>query len=195
MVEHTSNPKYQDLLKTAHHLFWKHGFKRVSVQEVCREAGVSKMTFYRYFSNKEALALAVLQDMFDDAMKEYREIMEEDIPFADKVKKQVLMKAKNTDEISKELVKDLLADTESPLFKYWNERKNEAIGVFLKDFAEAQQKGWIRKDIKREFILYFFNKMIEMATDEYLLSVYDSEQELIMEMTNFYFYGISPRES
>ena len=37
--------KQLELLKIARELFWKHGFKRVSIEEICQKASVSKMTF------------------------------------------------------------------------------------------------------------------------------------------------------
>ena len=60
MDEFQNNTKYQDILKTAHDLFWKFGIRRVTIEEICREANVSKMTFYKYFRNKEAIYISVL---------------------------------------------------------------------------------------------------------------------------------------
>ena len=58
MTAQPDSSKSLDILNTARQLFWKHGIRRVSVEEVCREAGVSKMTFYRSFPNKIELAKA-----------------------------------------------------------------------------------------------------------------------------------------
>lgn len=44
--------KQRELIETAAQLFFKHGFKRVTVEEICRTAKVSKVTFYRYFAAK-----------------------------------------------------------------------------------------------------------------------------------------------
>ena len=54
------NPKRKKILDTAHELFWKHGLKRVSIEEICAVAGVSKMTFYKHFANKTALVKYIL---------------------------------------------------------------------------------------------------------------------------------------
>ena len=60
---------------------------------------------------------------------------------------------------------------------------------------EAQKRGDIRKDLKPEFIMYFLNKMMELIQDEHLESLYPNPQDLIMELTNFFFYGIMPRDA
>jgi hypothetical protein len=49
-----------------------------------------------------------------------------------------------------------------------------------------------RKDFKPEFILHLSQKVIEMASDKSLLQLYNNQQELIMELANFFVYGISP---
>ena len=47
-----SSAKREQIVRTGNLLFSKHGLRRVTVEEICREAGVSKMTFYKYFPNK-----------------------------------------------------------------------------------------------------------------------------------------------
>ena len=48
--------------------------------------------------------------------------------------------------------------------------------------------------MKIEFVLYFMNHLFEMVKDEQLTSLYATPQDLIMELNNFFFYGILPRD-
>jgi AcrR family transcriptional regulator len=48
------------IMNTAETLFLKYGFRRVSVDEICRSAKVSRKTFYVYFANKETLVIEIL---------------------------------------------------------------------------------------------------------------------------------------
>ena len=48
----------------------------------------------------------------------------------------------------------------------------------------------MREDIKPEFILFFLNHMIGLLDKEKLAALYDSAQDLVMELTKFFFYGI-----
>lgn len=187
--------KYQDILKTAHHLFWKHGIRRVTIEEVCREAGVSKMTFYRYFSNKEELARVVLEKLFDESVEKYRALMKEDIAFEEKVKRQLMAKFEGTKEISVELIKDIYSDKKYGLSEYWEKRAHEFTQEVLRDYAKAQQAGLIRKNINLNFILYFNQKAAEMIMDPNMAALYETTQDLIMEVANLFFYGIFPRHN
>ncbi|MCG2623769.1 TetR/AcrR family transcriptional regulator [Arthrobacter sp. I2-34] len=49
------------ILVTAYELFSHRGIRDVGVDELIRESGVAKATFYRHFASKDALALAFLQ--------------------------------------------------------------------------------------------------------------------------------------
>ena len=187
------NQKYQDILETAHHLFWKFGIRRVSIEEICREAGVSKMTFYRFFKNKIELARTVLDGIFNEAQEKYQALMAQDIPFAEKVKQQVVMKFEGTKEISGELIKDIYSGWNPELKAYFETTSQQMILMVRNDYINAIEKGWIRKDVKVDFIFYMSQKMAEMVTDPALLGLYSDAQELIMEFMNMMFYGILPR--
>ena len=187
-----ASDKYDAIMRTSHELFWKFGIRRVSIEEICREANVSKMTFYRAFSNKIVLAKEVVKNLFDNILTDYRKLMDQDIPFEEKVKQQLIMKFEGTNDISAELVKDIYGNPESEIYDYWMSRANEMLQMVKDDYADAQKKGWIRKDLNLEFIMYMSNKTIEMASDEKLQSMYPNMQSLIMEIANFFFYGILP---
>ena len=54
---------YKNILKTGAKRFLKYGLRSVSIDDICADLRISKKTFYTYFSQKEALVEAVLQDM------------------------------------------------------------------------------------------------------------------------------------
>lgn len=59
-------------------LFASKGYKNTSVLEIVETAHVSKTTFYQQFSSKEALVVALCQDLIDEiAMEIKRAAMEE----------------------------------------------------------------------------------------------------------------------
>jgi len=47
--------------------------------------------------------------------------------------------------------------------------------------------------MKPEFINFILNHMVEFGSDPILNSLYPNAQEMILELTNFFFYGILPR--
>lgn len=48
----------ETLIEVSQKLFWERGYENVSVDDLCRAAGVNKGSFYYFFKTKKALALA-----------------------------------------------------------------------------------------------------------------------------------------
>lgn len=189
------NQKYQDIIETAHQLFWKFGIRRVTIEEICREAGVSKMTFYKFFPNKIEIAKKVLTNIWGEAEIKYKELMAQDIPFAEKVKQQVIMKFEGTQNVSEELVKDVYSGWNEELELFFTEFSTRLTLIVRNDYMEAQKRGEIRQDVKIEFIFYMVQKMTEMVADPSVVAMYGSVQGAIMEFMNMMFYGILPRDN
>jgi AcrR family transcriptional regulator len=184
------SPKYSDIVETARKLFWKHGISRVSIEEICREANVSKMTFYRFFPNKTELGRKIIDDIIDESIQKYSELMQQDVSFEEKIRKQLVLKFEGTKEISAELVKDIFSNEKLGLKEHWLNRANQFSERVKQDYADAQEKGWIRKNLNLDFIFYLNNKMAGIFSDPKLQEMYGSMQDLIMEYANLFFYGI-----
>lgn len=59
------------MLSAAAALFCANGYFAVSVEEIASAAGVSRMTFYRHFSGKTALAIALFHDIVAESMPRF----------------------------------------------------------------------------------------------------------------------------
>lgn len=187
--------KFEAIVEAAKSLFWKHGIRRVTIEEICQVGGVSKMTFYKYFSNKTAVAKYIIEDITATSLKSYNEIMNSDISYDRKVKKMIDIKLENSNNISQELIYDLYKYRNEEIAKTIEEIKDKMFNFLLNDFKKAQKLGEIRSDIKPEFILFFLNKISEMMSDSELVSMYPDPKNLVAEVTNMFFYGIMlPKE-
>lgn len=185
--------KIKDITEAARELFWKFGIRRVSVEEICRQANVSKVTFYKYFENKTDLAIHMLDKVNRESLEIYRNLMASDIPFEEKVRETIRMKMEGTKDLSNELIEDILSHPDNDLKKYYAEISGEIIKEVIQGYAVAQRRGEIRADIKVEFMLFFMGHMMELANDERLMSMYGSSREALLDLLNFFFYGIMPR--
>lgn len=194
-MESIDDQKLKEILIAAKELFWKFGFKRVTIEEVCREAKVSKMTFYKHFKNKMELVKYLLNHIYEKGMKQYRDIMDSDIPFSEKVKKTLDLKMEQSQDISNEFMDDYIRHADPEMVKFLQQKLNDNLKMIYNDYVEAQKKGNLRKDIKPEFILYFLNHMPEIIKDKQLEKMYNNPQDMIMELTNFFFYGVLPRNN
>lgn len=53
------------VIETARRLFTKYGYKKVSMDEIAKEAGVTKKTIYTYFKDKESMFLYFIHEELD----------------------------------------------------------------------------------------------------------------------------------
>ncbi len=192
MEDLKNNKKRKAILAKSKELFWKYGFRRVTIEEICREAKTSKMTFYRFFPNKLELAKAVLDQFYGDSLLNFRKIMRDDSSASVKMKELINLKLEGTNEISDEFIRDFYTDAAIELKSYMEEKIKYICKESIKDFKLGQEKGWIRKDLNVEFMFYFSRKITLLLKDKELMNLYNSPRDLIMELANLFVYGITP---
>jgi len=193
-MEATSNPKRTQIIDTGKELFWKFGFKRVTIGEIAREAGVSKMTFYKYFPNKTELAIVVLDEVFETSMEKVRKLPDEHISPAETLKSILQLKSEGTRDISEEFIKDLYSYPEGELKAYMEKKMQIMLAEIINVYEKGKEDGWVRKDLNIPFLMLFTRKIIDLFKEDEMLHYFDSSQDLVMEITNLIVYGISPHE-
>ncbi len=193
-METESNPKKAQILATGKELFWKFGFKRVTIEEICREAGASKMTFYKFFPNKLELASTILDQLFDESIANIQKIRDEHVSADLTFKKMLQLKSEGSQGISNEFIKDLYVNAEDGLNAYIAEKIGMMFAEMIKVYEQGQEDGWVRKDLNIPFFMKYTMKVIEIVSNEELLNYFDDPQDMIMEVTNLFIYGISPHE-
>lgn len=187
------NEKYKDIVEKAKELFWKFGIKKVSVEEISTAAGTSRVTFYKYFSNKEELALHILKEITNEAMAEYQDILSADEKFEEKVEKMILLKMEGSANMSHEMLNDVYSGDFPSILQFLYKTSAESLAMIEESFRKAQEDGYLRQDLKIEFIMYMLNKMQELISDPALEGHYKDSGEMVTEMINYFFYGILPR--
>ena len=132
--------KYQDIFKKGKELFWKYGIKRVTIEEICREAGVSKMTFYKLFPNKMALAKTILDVVFGKSIHRFEQVLHADLPFPEKVKELFMIKLEATKDISVEFISDIHKNPEMGLQHLIEKQRLKSLELFVAFFTDSQKK-------------------------------------------------------
>jgi len=183
--------KKTQIIQAADSLFKKFGIKKVTVEEICQEAGASKMTFYKYFANKIELVKYLWQQMTDDSMQKLEELDRRDIPFTEKIKVLLKMKEEATSEMGIEYIHDYL-EMIPELQSFYNEIYSQVMVKFMGMIHRAQESGEVRKSMRPEFFLAVVQQLTELAKDEKLAAMYDNYTEFALEINNFLYYGILP---
>ena len=77
--------KEEQIVDTARKLFGKYGYKRVSMDEIAREANVTKKTIYSYFKSKEDVYFAVIESELERLSDKMDEVAARRIRPQDKI--------------------------------------------------------------------------------------------------------------
>lgn len=190
----TKQPKLIAISTKGKDLFWKYGIKRVSIEEICREAKVSKMTFYKFFPNKIALVHSILSEIYDESLNEFKDILASNIEFTEKMKQLFILKRKSAQGISIELLKDINQLQDDKLSLLIEEKGKESLNLFIDFLIESQKNKLMRSDIKIDFVLFQLNQMNLIFENPNLVNQYENPEELIMESMRFLFYGLGVRD-
>ena len=175
--------KQQQIIDTGEALFLRHGIKRVTVEEICGKAGVSKMTFYKYFRNKLDLAKHIRSLWIAEGCDKLDEIDALDVPFPEKMKAILDYKLEWTERMSAESISEFL--------QFYTELDHsKMMGRILAFFRHAEENGELRRGVRPEFLLAAREKIAELAQDEQLIAIYPSYADFVREVWDFFFYGI-----
>jgi AcrR family transcriptional regulator len=185
------NVSRKKLVDSGKALFYKYGYRKVSVEEICEGAGVSKMTFYRFFENKTDLVKFILMELAEDGVKAYQAIMSQDIPFEDKIRETMLKKREVAKQYSEEFLKDVYRDQGSDIMVMLKKVSAESMALVMQDYKKAQEQGFIRKDMNLNIIPFIMNKMNDMIQDPAIMAIYGNNiHDIMIELSNVFFYGI-----
>jgi AcrR family transcriptional regulator len=183
------NKKYQDLLNTARELFFKHGTKRVTIEEICEKADVSKMTFYKFFRNKNDIAIRVLSELKERLLKEQDDIMNSSIPFVDKIK-GIINHLVTTSEELDDIFLDEMWETNDDFTIYFNTMKNESHNIINDFIKQGQEAGVIRKSLKPEMIVYLIDFSKYILNNDQMKAIEPDPHARLDVILNVTFYGI-----
>lgn len=181
--------KKRQIIETARRIFTQHGIRRVSVEEICQKAGVSKMTFYRYYESKIVLAEEIVRAIYEEAFAHFDILYGSEAKVEEIFEQIISYKQKLAEEFGPALLEDFL-NPASPLAHFVAEMKKRGMNQFMKFLAERQARGEVRNDIRPEFILAMVNKLQELAFDKDIRALYRDQADMVREVNTFFFYGI-----
>ncbi len=179
-----TSKKRQRILVTATELFTRFGTKRVTVEEICCESNVSKMTFYKYFSNKTQLVQTIHDDLIEMAFAKFDEINALDIPFAEKIDLMGKWKAEFMGRVNAAFFRELI-DVEHSMIEF---KKR-----YLRNISRAQKAGEIRQDLDVEFIWLVMEKLGELFSEDKWKDVCGDLGALQSQLRTFVWKGLLTR--
>jgi AcrR family transcriptional regulator len=143
----SARPASRRVVAAARRHFFAHGFRRVTMDELAHDLGMSKKTLYACFRSKSALVKAVLLDKFHEIEADLQRITSDCSDIARVLHELLACVQRHTGEIQPPFVRDIRRDAPD-LFAIVETRRRLVIqrhfGTF---FDHARKAGMIRKDV------------------------------------------------
>ncbi|MFC2068395.1 TetR/AcrR family transcriptional regulator [Chloroflexota bacterium] len=172
-------------------LFSAYGFKKTSISDIAEKAGVSKVTIYKYFGDKDSLVRDIIKSLFTAVMERYRLIIEEDLAFQDKLQQIILDKAEWGRYYKGDFLKAVISN--DPEIRHYVDTmyKEEINPLLLNFFEEGKRQGYVCSNLSQEAILLFSVILREGLITRLDISS-DTEQKvkLLSDIIHLYLYGV-----
>lgn len=180
--------KQEKILDAAAKVFAKHGAHPAKVAEICKTAGISNGALYKYFRNKEALFVSVIDHGVDLMLHElFGRATADSTSFFEAIEKLFRgfgrLVQKHRPYV--ELYADLTACSMNKFSAYVAEKiENEGKNLFLRLVEEGKRRGEIAADIRDDLLAYFLDSHMTLYTYS-LVSEYHSRRFNAFFRTDF----------
>ncbi|MGF9905281.1 TetR/AcrR family transcriptional regulator [Brevibacillus porteri] len=154
--ERRKQNKIDQIFSAAFLLFSKHGFQKVSVNEIAKNAKVSPATIYNYFGTKEQLYADMLMNWMDKQLEQYERILDSGSSFPEKTKDIMLLEANNLHTLTDELQNAPFSELSGLLQRIESEYEQKIRHFFTKFVALGKQEGYIQRDLTEEMMMMYF---------------------------------------
>jgi AcrR family transcriptional regulator len=163
-----SEKKYAKLLDKAEELFWKYGYTSVSVDQIAKEAGISKMTIYKHFHSKEELFIEVLMNNTEHHINRLMEKINEKDHTIEKIETMYSYMLEINSQLSPIFVKEVMdrVNIMGKLVAYKEKRTLEMWRHIVEDGIKKKEIRDLDVDFISNLLLYI--PTLLMKTDTYI---------------------------
>jgi TetR/AcrR family transcriptional regulator, cholesterol catabolism regulator len=186
------NEKLDHLLKQAGDIFMRYGLKSVTMDDVCRELGISKKTLYQYVSDKNDLIAKVLDQDIQEDEKVICALQTSGLSAIDELLHIQKMVTEKVQHMHSSIIYDLKKYYPESWGRIIRHRNEFIVGCIEQNIIKGQQEGVFRTDIHSALIAKIYASRIEVSIDPSLYSgLKITPAEVYAEAMRYHIRGIA----
>ncbi|MBQ4901210.1 TetR/AcrR family transcriptional regulator [Paenibacillus sp. Marseille-P2973] len=140
--------KRKRILEYALQQFVTVGYSKVSTSQIASDLKMSKSTFYKYFTSKEELLFAVIDDFYNLFEQEVQSIINDDrVEITEKVQLFILSVRRRFSQLHVSVVEDLRRAVPEAYAHLEERRRSIITGTLIGMFEHGARDGFFRSDI------------------------------------------------
>jgi AcrR family transcriptional regulator len=193
------------ILEESRKLFYNLGYKKVTMDDIARNMGMSKKTIYKYFDGKYEIMKTIVHDLIDDLSNGIDKIIfDEEMSYPAKLRQMLNFVALHLSRISPKLMEDLQIN----LPELWEEvnryKRESAFKRFYKLIEEGKRKKLINDQINHHLIVVLYASAIQNLLDpeflyqlpgDILNQIPQSPAQIFDNLVNIIYEGILTEET
>ncbi|WP_283119261.1 TetR/AcrR family transcriptional regulator [Neisseria elongata] len=185
--------KRQTIINTARRLFREHGFSAVSVGGICAEAAVSRVTFYKYYSSKNALLQEIVTEQKNRVRAEFEALLARQCNLREAAEAVFALQRQSFDELySAAFLRDIEENTDLELERFFHELNEEKYAFMRSFFHTLQQRRLIQPDLPVELIDLFIRQADILMRHPQLAALYAAApQKLPQDVLGLLLHGLA----
>ncbi len=157
--------KLNYILAKSYELFNKYGIRSITMDDVCRELGISKKTLYEYIENKEDLVRKFVESDVKRREDDFQQIFN--------MKYNAIEELFEVHKLIKQMIKEYNPSTEFDLKKYYPEifkdikkgKREKMFEAVLNNLIKGKQEGLYRHELDENIIAKLYVSRIESTCE------------------------------
>lgn len=135
------------ILAHADRVFRERGFRKITVEELCADLGMSKRTFYRHFADRDELVVALVVEGIEKYVPAILENLTSSGPVDEILKRHFDLVTHN---VLSNVSTQLMVDIQVLIPELWeriDQFRAGAVGIITELLRRGQREGTIRPDV------------------------------------------------
>ena len=185
--------KRQTIINAARRLFREHGFSAISVGGICAEAAVSRVTFYKYYSGKNALLQEIVTKQKNRVRAEFENLLARQCSLREAAEAVFALQKQSFEELySAAFLRDIEENTNLELERFFHELNEEKYAFMRGFFHTLQQRRLIQPDLPVELIDLFIRQADVLMRHPQLAAPYAAApQKLPQDVLGLLLHGLA----
>ncbi len=183
--------KKNDILSAAVKLFKRCPPNKAGIRDIAAEAGVSQVTIYNHYRNKDNLILEVVKKVVRTHVEALNEIAESRKSFHEKIQSIIFEQTQMISGFHPDFINILI--TNPKIVKYLSETYEEKLmNMFMQIIEQGKLEGYVNPELPDSLIIsviQLFNR--DITSKESLLLSNHNIADIQMKVFEILIYGIS----
>jgi AcrR family transcriptional regulator len=188
--------KREQIITAALALFGRtHNVKKVSLEDIAREARVSPTTIYNIFGTRDKLVFEVIKVITLKNLNKNKQLVQSSIPFPQKLAAIVSGKQDLIEKLDSEIIGKIISQDASMRPFVDEIYAKEIKPLWLKIMTDGKQEGFIDDSVDLDSLMVYLDIIkagLSARTD--LMKEFASNPGLTLNTTRLMFYGFMKKD-